>query len=60
MLYCVKCHSKRFIDFKTCYILLLPFNTTIKTVCFARNFCISYQQACTLRTGTKSLKPCIP
>lgn len=28
-------------------------------VCFARNICISQQQACDLRIGTKCLKPCI-
>ena len=31
-------------------------DTTTHTACFARNFCISYQQMCILRTGNDSLK----
>ena len=56
------------IRFKTFYLLLellyspLALSTTTDTacfVCFIRNLCISQQQACNLRTGAESLKPCI-
>ena len=50
------------VRFKTCYRLLellysaFAFNTTAKTTWFARNFCISQQQACNLQTGPESLQ----
>ena len=47
----VECDSKRFIDFKTKYLLLLPYHL--------RHFCISQQQAYNVRTTTESLNPCI-
>ena len=32
---------------------------TKKTSCFVRNFCISWKEACNLRTETEALKLCI-
>ena len=52
-----KLDSKRFINFKFCYIL--PLNATTITACFARDSCISWKQLCIFRTGTESLKQCI-
>ena len=49
MLYCVEFDSKRFIDFKAKYTLLLPYPLSY--------FCVSQQQAYNLRTRTESLKP---
>ena len=51
--------------FKMFYCLLkllytaFALNSTTNIACFARNLCISQQQACNLQTRNESLNPCI-
>ena len=54
----VNLDSKRFSDFKICYLPFSPWTTT-NTLVFLKNFSYPSKKRIIYLTGTESLKPCI-